>query len=196
MNVGVGVLQCGGTLTEVHHEAKVVVLGDRAFEVRAQAADQKFAAGWLRFRKIGTPIGLHIAADTQVVAVVLGMNKKSIRTKVDYRASQGFLARGALLLIELAIDDLDLLIEMLKLGVCRLQCFNFLLELSISFCSSACDPVGDCAISGRDPSNPTPAAARIANHRNRVANHRNRTIEVSFLAVGTSGGPVSSPCCF
>ncbi len=39
MNVGVGVLQCGSTLTEIHHEAKVIVLGDRALEVRAQTAN-------------------------------------------------------------------------------------------------------------------------------------------------------------
>jgi hypothetical protein len=37
--------------------------------------------------------------------------------------------RGTLLHLELAIDNLNLLIEMLKLGVYRLQCFDFLPKL-------------------------------------------------------------------
>ena len=57
------------------------------------------------------------------------MNEKPVRTDVDYRSRERLFARGGLLEFELAIDNLDLLIETLKLGIGRLQRFNLLLEL-------------------------------------------------------------------
>src|ERR1700694_4793488 len=107
MDVGVSVLKDGGALTEILHEAEVLVFADRAFEIRAQTANQKLAAGRLRLRKIEASVGLHVAADAQVVAVVLRPNEKPLRPDLDHRPSQGLLVGGTWPHLELATDNLD-----------------------------------------------------------------------------------------